>query len=90
MAERIHRPIASHVSTLVTAVHQRLHWLGQADASPATRRSVAQSPGARLSWLPKSSVEKQWRKDPQPKGAGISARTVTGYLPLKHQHLFTL
>ncbi len=27
---------------------------------------------------------------PQPKGAGISARTVTGFLPLKHQHLFTL
>jgi hypothetical protein len=35
-------------------------------------------------------VEKQRRSDPQPKGAGISARTVAGFLPLKHQHLFTL
>jgi hypothetical protein len=35
-------------------------------------------------------VEKEQRSAPQPKGAGISARTVTGFLPLKHQHLFTL
>jgi hypothetical protein len=39
--------------------------------------SLAPRPGDEPSWLPRFCLEKQQRSSSQPKGLGISARTVT-------------
>jgi hypothetical protein len=45
--------------------------IGQADALAATRGFVAHSPGARLSWLPKSCVENHRGRARSPRGRAL-------------------